>query len=68
MPKIVTGFALALAIGALCRWFEVPLPSPTRLTGALLVLAMTVGYMATDRLIHGRRASGATAPAGSLLD
>lgn len=56
MIKTVIGFALALAIGTACRWFGVPVPSPPRLLGALLVVAITVGYVAADRYLAGRQA------------
>jgi XapX domain-containing protein len=49
--KVAFGFVLAFSIGAACRWFEIPLPAPPRLIGALLVVAMTVGFLATDRLL-----------------
>jgi XapX domain-containing protein len=52
--KIVVGLTLALVIGAGCRWLDVPVPSPPKIVGALLVLAMTIGYVATDRLIASR--------------
>ena len=42
------GLLLAFAIGALCRWFDVPVPAPPRIVGALLVVAMTVGFTLTD--------------------
>jgi XapX domain-containing protein len=51
MSKVVIGIILGLLIGVACRWFDIPVPSPPKLTGALLVVAMTVGYMATDKLI-----------------
>jgi len=46
--KIAIGCFVAICIGSACRWFDVPLPSPTRLQGALLVAAMTLGYFGTD--------------------
>jgi len=49
--EAAAGIGLGLAIGAGCRWFDVPLPAPPRLVGALLVVAMTLGYLATDRLL-----------------
>jgi XapX domain-containing protein len=49
--KLLVGIVLGLSIGAACRWFDIPVPSPPKLTGALLVVAMTVGYMATDKII-----------------
>jgi len=51
MIKMLVGIALGLLIGASCRWFDIPVPSPPKLAGALLVVAMTVGYMATDKII-----------------
>ncbi len=48
MIKIIVGIILGLLIGVACRWFDIPVPSPPKLTGALLVVAMTVGYMVTD--------------------
>jgi XapX domain-containing protein len=57
MIKMIVGIALALLIGAGCRWFDIPVPSPPKLVGALLVVAMTVGYVATDKLIASRFSS-----------
>jgi XapX domain-containing protein len=54
--KIALGLSLALAIGVLCRLATIPLPAPPVLVGALLVLAMTVGYVATDRIATHREA------------
>jgi XapX domain-containing protein len=51
MIKIAAGMILGVLIGAACRWFDVPVPTPPRLVGALLVVAMTVGYLAVDKLI-----------------
>ena len=38
---------MALCIGAGCRWFDIPSPAPPRIVGALLVVAMTLGFIAT---------------------
>ncbi len=54
MIKVIIGIILGLVIGAACRWYDIPVPSPPKLTGALLVVAMTVGYMVTDRVIATR--------------
>lgn len=45
------GLGLALLIGMGCRLLEIPLPAPTRWQGALLVLAITSGFLAGDRLL-----------------
>ena len=45
MEMTMLGLGLGLAIGAGCRWFDVPVPAPPRLSGALLVVAMTLGYL-----------------------
>jgi XapX domain-containing protein len=48
----VVGLLLALAIGALCRWYDIPVPAPPRTMGALLVVAMTVGFAVTDWVLR----------------
>jgi XapX domain-containing protein len=54
--KVTLGFALAFLIGAACRLAALPLPAPPVLIGALLVVAMTVGYVLTDRVASYREA------------
>jgi XapX domain-containing protein len=54
--KIALGLLLALAIGVACRLAAIPLPAPPVLIGALLVLAMTLGYVVTDRFATHREA------------
>jgi len=44
------GISLGLFIGIGCRWFDLPLPAPPRLVGALLVVAMTFGFVMTNYL------------------
>lgn len=48
MNLFLVGVALALGIGIGCRLLDLPLPAPPRLQGALLVLAMTIGFFAGD--------------------
>ena len=55
-PKIALGFVLAVAIGALSRLAGLPVPAPPTLIGALLVVAMTVGYLITGRIARHREA------------
>jgi XapX domain-containing protein len=57
MGKAAAGMILGLLIGVGCRWFDIPLPGPPKLLGALLVVSVTVGYMATDKLIATRFSS-----------
>ena len=59
MTKAIVGIVLAVLIGAACRWFEVPVPAPNRLLGALLVVAITAGYLATDRILDSKKEAGA---------
>ena len=49
--KILIGFVLSFAIGAGCRYFDIPAASPPVIPGALIVLAMTRGYTSMDRLL-----------------
>lgn len=46
-----TGFLLAFLVGALCRRFDVPLPAPPKLLGAVLVVVMTLGYLVGGQLV-----------------
>lgn len=61
MLKTSIGLLLGLLIGAGCRWFEVPLPSPPKLFGALLVVAMTVGYIGIDKIMASRKVASNSA-------
>jgi XapX domain-containing protein len=64
MIKTIVGLILGLLIGIGCRCFDVPVPSPPKLLGALFVVAMTVGYMATNKLLAARFKYRKTASVG----
>jgi len=49
--KLLLGFLLAFVIGAACRFFQIPVPAPPKLVGALLVLTATLGYVVTDSFL-----------------
>jgi XapX domain-containing protein len=49
--RVILGFVLALAIGAVCRLARIPSPAPNALLGSLLVVAMSVGYIVADRAL-----------------
>ena len=55
--KTWLGFGLAFFIGVVCRVANIPLPAPPVLIGALLVVAMTTGYVLTDRIATDRAAT-----------
>ena len=52
--KIAIGFVLSFLIGAVCRYFDIPAASPPVIPGALIVLAMTLGYTSMDRVLIGK--------------
>ena len=54
--KIALGLLVGLAVGASCRLLGIPSPAPPVLAGALLVVAMTLGYIGTDRWFARREA------------
>jgi XapX domain-containing protein len=56
MRGFLTGVVLALGIGAFCRFAGLPLPAPPVFIGALLVVAMTLGYQTGERLFAQRPA------------
>lgn len=68
--KIALGLLLALLIGVVCRVAAIPVPAPPAVAGALLVLAMTVGYLLADRYatrpaIHTKHCGGPTGASAS---
>jgi XapX domain-containing protein len=52
--KPALGIIIAFTLGFCCRLFGIPSPAPPAFIGALLVLAMTFGYIATDWFIVAR--------------
>jgi XapX domain-containing protein len=57
--KVALGLLLGLLIGAGCRALAIPSPAPPAIVGALLVVAMTVGYVLADRYLARRAATTA---------
>ena len=49
--KSLIGLLLGFVMGGGCRWLEIPVPSPPKLLGALLVVATTIGYMTVDNYL-----------------
>ncbi len=64
--RLALGFILAFTIGALCQLLPIPLPAPTALLGAIVVLSMTLGYIAADRYLARRAATQARNSAGPV--
>jgi XapX domain-containing protein len=54
--KLLIGLLLGLGIGFGCRWLGIPAPAPPLLVGALLVVAMTSGYVVADQVLAKRPA------------
>ena len=55
--KFAIGLLLGFGIGLACRCTGIPSPAPPALVGALLVVAMTAGYLLADRFITRRKAT-----------
>jgi XapX domain-containing protein len=60
MIKIAIGFVLSFIIGAGCRYFDIPAASPPVIPGALIVLAMTLGYSSADRVLVRKNQTATT--------
>ena len=48
MVAALISLLLGFLIGVGCRWFDLPLPAPPRIVGALLVVFMTLGFLSAD--------------------
>ena len=59
--KLLIGLVISFVVGVGCRYFDIPVPSPPVIPGALLVLAMTIGYSGTNALLSGRGKFATTA-------
>jgi XapX domain-containing protein len=53
MSALFTGAVLGTLIGAVCRWFGLPSPTPPTPVGASLVVAMTLGYVLAGYVLVG---------------
>jgi len=60
MITALIGILFGFLVGAGCRWIDVPVPSPPSIPGALLVLAMTLGFIGTDLVMTKTKAHTAT--------
>lgn len=45
----MTETLVGLTMAASCRYFDIPCPAPPRIQGALLVVAMTLGFLLVGR-------------------
>jgi XapX domain-containing protein len=59
--KFILGLLISFAVGVGCRYFDIPVGSPPVIPGALLVLAMTLGYSSTDKILNRRHKPATTA-------
>lgn len=63
--KIAIALLLGFLIGAGCRWMDVPVPAPPKLLGALLIVSITLGFMAADWYLQ-QRSGGPKGPAEAV--
>lgn len=45
MIQPIAGLALGVTVGAGCRWFGIPSPAPPHIVGAMILIAMTLGFI-----------------------
>jgi XapX domain-containing protein len=51
MIPATAGLVLGFGVGALCRALDIPSPAPPRITGAVILIAMTLGYIVAGRVV-----------------
>ena len=49
--RILIAFVLSFSIGAASRWTGVPSLAPQAIVGALLIVAMSTGWLTVDRVM-----------------
>src|SRR5207302_10023431 len=54
MVRLAIAYLLAFGIGVFCRYFQIPAPAPPAVPGALLVAAMTLGYVLGDKVLPAK--------------
>lgn len=59
--KLLIGVVVSFVVGLGCRYFDIPVPSPPVVPGAVLVLAMTIGYSSTNALLNRKGKLATTA-------
>ncbi|CAN5632995.1 hypothetical protein BH10ACI4_BH10ACI4_33290 [soil metagenome] len=52
--KFLIGVVISFAVGAGCRYFDIPVGSPAVIPGAIIVFAMTAGYAWTNQILNAR--------------
>ena len=67
MARLLVAYVLAFGVGMFCKYFEIPAPAPPVIPGALLVVAMTFGYVVGDKILPKKNAAngGATISASA---
>lgn len=53
--KVFIGLVLGFVIGLGCSLLHVPVPAPPVISGSLLVIAMTSGYLLADKYLCKHR-------------
>ena len=53
--KFLISLAMAFLIGLACALLKIPVPAPPAITGAILVVAITVGYLLTDKYLAKKK-------------
>jgi XapX domain-containing protein len=59
--KLLIGLVVSFVVGFGCRYFDIPVPSPPVIPGALLVLAMTIGYSSANVILDRKGKLATTA-------
>jgi XapX domain-containing protein len=71
--KFIIGLLISFAVGVSCRFFDIPVGSPAAIPGALLVVAMTMGYSSANALLNRRNQLATTShlcggPTGAAVE
>ena len=66
MARLLVAYLLAFGVGMFCKYFEIPAPAPPVVPGALLVVAMTFGYVVGDKILPKKNSASPPAVSASV--
>lgn len=66
--KFAVGLVIAFLLGVGTSYFDLPAPAPPKIKGALLILAITIGYIAGDNYLESEENASTNGTGAEVTD